>query len=43
MATAQQLDSTIGDIRNDTSVPKVEPTGVHIDAMHIAEAKPDRR
>jgi hypothetical protein len=33
-ATAQELDSTIGDIRNDTSVPKVKPTGVHIDAIN---------
>ena len=27
---AQSLDSKIGDIRSDNSIPKVSPTGVHI-------------
>jgi hypothetical protein len=31
---AQQLDATIGDIRNDTSIPKVKPTGAHLDAIN---------
>ena len=31
---AQELDATIGDIREDTTVPKVKPTGAHIDAIN---------
>jgi len=31
---AQQLDSEIGDIRNDKSVPKVKATGSHIDFIN---------
>lgn len=32
--TAAMLDSTIGDIRNDSSIPKVGRTGAHIDAIN---------
>ena len=32
--TAAMLDSTIGDIRNDSSIPKVGRTGTHIDAIN---------
>jgi hypothetical protein len=32
--TAQTLDQTIGDIRNDTNVPKVGAYGAHIDAIN---------
>lgn len=32
--TAAILDSTIGDIRNDSSIPKVGRTGTHIDAIN---------
>jgi hypothetical protein len=31
---AQELDTTIGDIRNDTSVPSVGPTGPHMDLIN---------
>jgi hypothetical protein len=31
---AQELDATIGDIRNDTSVPSVGPTGPHMDLIN---------
>ena len=31
---AQELDATIGDIRNDTSVPRVGPTGPHMDIIN---------
>jgi hypothetical protein len=33
-AAAEELDATIGDIRNDTSVPKVKPSGAHMDAIN---------
>jgi hypothetical protein len=33
--TAAMLDSTIGDIRNDSSIPKVGRTGTHIDAINV--------
>ncbi|HEV8034398.1 LPD5 domain-containing protein, partial [Yoonia sp.] len=33
-AAAQELDTSIGDIRNDTSIPKVKPSGAHIDAIN---------
>ena len=32
--TAAMLDSTIGDIRSDSSIPKVGRTGTHIDAIN---------
>ena len=32
--TAAMLDSTVGDIRNDSSIPKVGRTGTHIDAIN---------
>jgi hypothetical protein len=32
--TAAMLDSTIGDIRNDSSIPKVGAYGAHIDAIN---------
>lgn len=32
---AQELDATIGDIRNDTTIPKVKPSGAHIDAINM--------
>lgn len=32
--TAAMLDNTIGDIRNDSSTPKVSGTGAHIDAIN---------
>jgi hypothetical protein len=32
--TAAMLDSTIGDIRSDDSIPKVSRTGTHIDAIN---------
>lgn len=32
--TAQWLDSTVGDIRNDSSIEKVGATGVHFDAIN---------
>lgn len=31
---AHKLDSIIGDIRNDTSIPRVKTTGAHIDAIN---------
>ena len=31
---AQELDATLGDIRNDTSVPSVGPTGPHMDLIN---------
>ena len=31
---SQSLDSKIGDIRSDKSIPKVSPTGIHIDFIN---------
>ena len=45
---SQSLDSKIGDIRNDGSVPKVSPTGPHIDFINkdltpVENERPDTK
>jgi hypothetical protein len=45
---SQSLDSKIGDIRNDSSIPKVSPTGTHIDFINkdltpVENERPDTK
>ena len=45
---SQSLDSKIGDIRNDSSIPRVSPTGIHIDFINkdltpVENERPDTK
>ena len=45
---SQSLDSKIGDIRSDKSIPKVSPTGIHIDFINkdltpVENERPDTK